>query len=293
MQRIADLEAEVAALTAEKQELESKAQGTKPLDVEALAGTIAEVIDARLRRTEQGLREEFVTKFAALFEPIIERTTGRVVRLEEREDEAEDRQETLEERLRRHLDEVGAKFDGLAGMLDAKFVGLSDMLVSHKACTDEALGMMGECLRKWGALAAATVEAAESCQSFKRDYEQTVEKAESDRAILVARMERELGTFAWKLRETATNVIEPALVRAQREARTQFRQRVQWLCVFALGAAVMCGLMWMASPGGQTAMDAAKWRQWQQGFQPAQVERLNRVLAEIEAEKQPLERGRQ
>lgn len=293
MQRIADLQAEVAALTAEKRELESKAQGTQPLDVEALAGTIAEVIDARLRRTEQSLREEFVTKFAALFEPIIERTTNRVVKLEERGEKAEEGQDALEERLRKHLDEVGEKFDGLAAMLDTRFGGLSATLASHKASTNKALGMMGECLQKWGALAVAMVEAAESCQRFKRDYEQTVEKAESDRAILVSRMGSELSNFTWKLREKATNVIEPMLARAQREARTQFRQRVEWLCVFALGTVVMCGLMWLASPDGQTAIDAAKWRQWQRGFQPAQAERLNRVLAEIEAEKQRLERGRQ
>src|SRR5215204_2483933 len=202
MQRIADLEAEVAALTAEKGELESKAQGTQPLDVEALAGTIAEVIDARLRRTEQGLREEFVTKFAALFEPIIERTTNRVVKLEEREEKVEERQGALEERLRRHLDEVGEKFDGLVAMLDKQFVGLSDTLASHHAVTGQALGSLDEYVRKAEGLAGSTTEAAEACQSFKRDYEQTVEKAESDRAVLVSRMESELGTFAWKLRET-------------------------------------------------------------------------------------------
>ena len=293
MQRIADLEAEVAALTAEKGELESKAQGTQPLDVEALAGTIAEVIDARLRRTEQGLREEFVTKFAALFEPIIERTTNRVVKLEEREEKAEERQEALEQRLGTHLDEVGAQFDGLAAMLNAQFVGLSDMLASHHAVTGQALGSLDEYVRKAEGLAGSTVEAAEACRGFKQDYEQAVGRAEGDRLALVAWMEGELGVFTRGLREQARDVFEPILVRGRREARSQLRRQVEWVCVFALGAAVMCGLMWLAAPDGQAMTDAAKWRQWQQGFQPAQAERLNRVLAEIEAEKRLSERGRQ
>src|SRR5215204_3979502 len=166
MQRIADLQAEVAALTAEKGELESKAQGARPLDVEALAGTIAAVIDTRLKMTEQNLREEFVTKFAALFEPILERTKEKVVKLEEREDEAEGRQEKLEERLRSHLDEVGTQFDGLA-----------DMLASHHAATGQALGSLDKYVRKAEGLARSTTEAAEACRSFKQGYEQAVEKA--------------------------------------------------------------------------------------------------------------------
>src|SRR5215204_6018569 len=151
---------------------------------------------------EAGVTPTEWARYAALFEPIIERTTNRVLKLEECEEKAEERQDKLEERLRRHLDEVGEKFDGLAAMLDKQFVGLSDMLASHHAVTGQALDSLDKYVRKAEGLAGATVEAAESCQSFKRDYEQTVGKAESDRAILVSRMESELGTFAWKLRET-------------------------------------------------------------------------------------------
>lgn len=66
MQRICDLEAEVAALTAENQALKAS-QRNGHAHPQPNPEELANAIGVRLMRVEQNLREDFVGKFAASF----------------------------------------------------------------------------------------------------------------------------------------------------------------------------------------------------------------------------------
>lgn len=286
LQRIADLEAQLADMTAEKEELKQQPSATKPVDAEGLAAAIAEVIDARLIKTEQHLREDFVGKFAAFFEPIIERTTSRAVALEKRLDEAGAGQGALEQRLRTHLDEIDARFAEMNGEQDARLTRFSKTLENHHAKNDAALALLQQYVQTCRALALATAGAVEACQGFKRDYEETVAKAEGDRTALAKRVEGELTAFAREIRRRLQDAVESALKDAERRARSTFRRQVEFVGALALGAIFLFGLLWMASPDGSAALDAARWRRWQGGFTQGQAERLNKVLEEIDKEDQ-------
>jgi hypothetical protein len=292
LQRIADLEAQVAEERAEKEDLGRRPREATVPDAGAMAESIATAIDARLIRTEQRLREDFVMKFAALFEPIIERTTNRTVALERRLDEAGASQEALEGRLQAHLDEVGARLSDFTREQDGRLIAFSTALESHHAKNDEALALLHRHVQACNSLAQATVRAAETCQGFERDYEGAVVRAEGDRVALVKRAEGELAAFARQVKEKLSAVVEPTLREAERQARSRLRRHAEWAGALALGAVVMFGLMWLASPDGSAAVDAARWRRWQGGFTQSQAERMNRMLDQFEREEQSRAQGR-
>jgi len=280
LQRIADLEAQLADTTAEKEELGKLLQAAKTMDIEGLAIAIAAAVDASLVKNVQYLREDFVGKFAAHFEPIIERTTNRMSGLEKRLDEAEVDQDGVERRLRQHLGEI-----------EERLTGFSISLESHHSKNDAALGLLWQHVQASRTLAQVTVDAAGACKSFRSDYEATVAKAEDDRGVLAKRIEGEVTAFARAVTRRLRDTVEPTLKEMERQGRSQFRRQVEWLSVFALGALIMFGVMWMASPSGSTVLDAARWRKWQQGYSQEQIDRLNKVFAEIEAEEQGRERA--
>ena len=91
MQRIADLEAQVAALTAENNTLRVRSNGNGHFDSEKMA----EAIGARIERSGQLLREDFTGKLAGLISPYVESTLRRCA-------EIEGRQGNLEKRFEEH-----------------------------------------------------------------------------------------------------------------------------------------------------------------------------------------------
>src|SRR4028118_2353424 len=84
MQRISDLEAEVAALTAENQSLKAS-QRNGHAHPQLNPQELAEAIGSRLTRVEQNLREDFVGKFAGILLPPLENFNKRVADAEERQ----------------------------------------------------------------------------------------------------------------------------------------------------------------------------------------------------------------
>src|SRR3712207_1797963 len=124
MQRIADLEARVAALTSENEALRAQKNGHShppPNPAE-----LANAIGTRLTRVEQNLREDFVGKFAGSFLLATETITNRLNALDQRETELEERQKGLEAKLKTHYSAVGAKLDEAGGRqrkLMTEFVG--------------------------------------------------------------------------------------------------------------------------------------------------------------------------
>jgi hypothetical protein len=109
LQRIADLEAQVAALTAENNALKARTNGSGNghLDAEKLI----EVVGLRIDRSGQLLREDFTGKLAGLISPYIDKTLQQC-------DEVAAKQDDLEKKFKEQKKAVA----GSAADLEASFV---------------------------------------------------------------------------------------------------------------------------------------------------------------------------
>jgi hypothetical protein len=111
MQRVADLEARVTALTAENEGLRARinghGNGNGPLDIDKLI----EAIGLRIDRSGQLLREDFTGKLAGLIGPYIDKTLRQC-------DEVAAKQDDLEKKFKEHKKTVA----GSAAELEASFV---------------------------------------------------------------------------------------------------------------------------------------------------------------------------
>lgn len=111
IQRISDLEAQVAALTAENSALRARTNGNGNghLDAEKLI----EAVGLRIERSGQLLREDFTGKLAGLISPYIDKTLRQC-------DEVAAKQDELEKKFKEHRRAVA----GSAAELEASFVKL-------------------------------------------------------------------------------------------------------------------------------------------------------------------------
>ena len=111
IQRIADLEARVTALTAENEGLRARinghGNGNGPLDIDKLI----EAIGLRIDRSGQLLREDFTGKLAGLISPYIDKTLRQC-------DEVAAKQDDLEKKFKEHKKAVA----GSAAEIEASFV---------------------------------------------------------------------------------------------------------------------------------------------------------------------------
>lgn len=286
MQRIADLEAQKAALEAklatqssEKASSKMKEQQQQPREQyseSADAEELAKAIGARLAQIEENLREGFVVRTSKLLEPVIEKMADRVVHLEER-------QQALEERFRQHFLELDAYLSEVDKELDAKMVGFSNMLESHHRKTDAVLLSIRHLVRTCETAAAETARAATLCQTFRQDYEETIAQARKNMTSTAKQVEEEIAAFSRSIRQRVNDVMEPLLKRMKRLTSAQLERREKWtLTGFILCAALVLGIFWLASPTASMLRDAARWRELQQGLTPEQAESLNKALKAIE-----------
>lgn len=111
MQRVADLEARVTALTAENEGLRARINGNGNgnglLDIDKLI----EAVGLRIDRSGQLLREDFTGKLAGLISPYIDKTLRQC-------DEVSAKQDDLEKKFKEHKKAVA----GSAAELEASFV---------------------------------------------------------------------------------------------------------------------------------------------------------------------------
>lgn len=107
MQRVADLEAQVAALIAENTSLKARTNGNGHLDTNKLIEAVGSQID----RSGQILREDFTGKLAALIAPYIDSTIRRCAEVEKQQGE-------LEKKFEQHRKAVG----GSAAEMETAFI---------------------------------------------------------------------------------------------------------------------------------------------------------------------------
>ena len=284
MQRISDLEAEVASLTAENKSLKAS-QRNGHSHPQPKPEELAEAIGARLTRVEQNLREDFVGKFAGSFLLATETITGRLNALDQRETELEERQKSLEAKLQTHYSAVGAKLDEAAGRqrkLMTEFVGILNQHLSH---SDTLLKAQQATVDSCNRAAAATAQSASLCTNFAEDYKATSAQAGVAIQSVKATAERELTAYTRELKTEAMNTVEPVIreVRELTERQYIWRLRLIIFSVF-LGIGISSGVAWLTQPSPKQLLDAARWRHWQEGFAPDQVDRINNLLKEIEKE---------
>lgn len=113
LQRVADLEARVTALTAENEALRARINGHGNGNGLLDADKLVEAITLRIERSGQLLREDFTGKLAALIAPYIDKTLRQC-------EEVAAKQDDLEKRFREYKKSVA----GSAAELEASFVKL-------------------------------------------------------------------------------------------------------------------------------------------------------------------------
>jgi hypothetical protein len=277
MQRISDLEAEVAALSAENQALKAS-QGNGHLHPQPNTKELAEAIGARLTRVEQNLREDFVGKFAGILLPPLENFNKRVA-------DAETRQIDIEERLATHKAEIAAMLEEANQKQLDTLQRFNAAVKKHNETNAATLQAQQEAVAACDRAARATAHAAGLCVNFKKDYEDTAFNAKLAMAGARNEVEHQIGEFTRGLKEKSEAAVAPAMRRLRDLSESQLEWRMKWsifgfiTCIF-----ISVILSWVASPSPQVMLDAAHWRNWQAGFTKEQSDRLNAVLKQIEEE---------
>jgi len=275
MQRISDLEAEVAALSAENKSLKASQRNGHPhLNPEELA----EAIGARLTRVEQNLREDFVGKFAGILLPPLENFNKRVA-------DAEARQIDIEERLAAHKAEIAAMLEAANQKQLDTLQRFNAAVKKHNEKNAATLQAQQEAVAACEYAARATTHAAGLCVNFKKDYEDTAHNAKLAIAGAKNEVEHQISEFTRGLREKSEAAVAPAMRRLRDLSESQMEWRVKW-SIFGFVACIFISvaISWIASPSPHVMLDAARWRNWQAGFTKEQADRLNAVLKQIEEE---------
>lgn len=215
MQRIAELEAEVAFLKAERDALKEKSLQT---DIQA----IADVIEVRLNRVERNLREDFVGKFAGVLLPATESITNRVVTLGKRELQLEKQLKKVETSFENHINDVSTKLDE-AGTKQQDFLTALDALITrHREEQKNTINTNKSILQANYNIAKVVNDAANHCTKFADDYEEVSTKAKSRINEYTIEMKSSLKAYLYSLEllkerqgiKTNPEVIKPA-VRSQ------------------------------------------------------------------------------
>jgi hypothetical protein len=278
MQRISDLEAEVAALTAENRSLKalsSNGHSHPQPNPEELANAIG----ARLMRVEQNLREDFVGKFAATFLLALETITKRVIDAEERQTGIERKLVTHKAEIAKMLEEANQKqFDTLQRFNNA--------IRRHHEKNEATLQAQQEAVAACDYAARATAHAASLCVNFKKDYEDTAYNAKLAIAGARNEVEHQIGEFTRGLKEKSEAAVTPAIRRLRDLNDSQIEWRVKWSIVgFITCIFITAAVSWIASPSAHVMIDAARWRNWQaSNFTQQQADQVNNLLKEIEKE---------
>jgi hypothetical protein len=213
MQRIADLEAQVAALTAENSTLRTRSNGKGHLD----AGQLADALGLRIDRAGQLLREDFTGKLAGMIAPYIEKTIKDCA-------EVAQRQLELERKFAEHRQAVA----GSAAEMTAAFIKLrKEAAKDWKAQREQMQQDLGrvDAFAKWfraelqahgqqhNAAVASCNRAVSACQDLAEKMSvpltQTIEYLNN----IKVNGEATINSAARQLTSTYNNLRQPVLTR--------------------------------------------------------------------------------
>jgi len=284
MQRLAELEAEVSALTAERSRL---LRERTPMD----ASDVAERVGMRLARVEQNLREDFIGKFAGNFLLATETITHRLVAVEEREKQLEERQQKLQkefesniERMKDALREAYACEKELLTYCHESHAGFREALLQILQAHNDSVETCNSAVEK-------TAHAAKMCATFADDYKATSYYAQRDMTELIDKTRSEWGNYQRDLIKTVDAAVKPALRELRRFDYEQTKRKT-WLLILGLitGLVFSSGFSWLTQPNRYVRQDARDWRTLTDDLTTPQRERMLNLLSEIEREKRAVER---
>ena len=276
IQRIAELEAQVAAISAECDALKDD---QPRFDLEDLGDQVCD----RLEETERRLREDFIGRFAANFLLATEAITNRLTAAEARESQLEERQQALQVEFDNHLAKVKetlAEAYECQNELVRWFHAYNEKYRSAVECLLEA---QLDTLRSCNSAAAATAEATQICSSFAKDYEAVAVAAKKGVSGFSAQTKRDLSKYLDELRTAIDRAITPVLQRVEYLTEAQFKRRA-WLLAFGLitGLAFSSIFLWLTQPPRAVERDAQRWRSFTSDLTPDQYEKVTKLLEEIE-----------
>lgn len=285
IQRIAELEAQVASLSAERDAL--KREGSR-INVDELSNKIG----AHLTRVERNLREDFVGKFAGNFLLATETITNRVVVLEERESRLEERYKELESRIKNHIKTIidtVYKQSAKQKEIGQAFCKATDVLLD---ANEKYVAINREAAQSCLKSAKTVSDAAQMCASFKADYEAVANKASGNIKRLADESERSMSRYLWDIKQSARQAIEPLFHSAEEFTKASRKRTVIHIVLgLILGLFFSTCFAWLTQPQSYLQLDAQKWRTFISDLTPTQREKVKNLLLEIETEKKEAEKN--
>jgi len=278
MQRVADLEAQVAALTAERDALKDE-------QIEFDLEDHAEQICDQIQETERRLREDFIGKFAANFLLATEAVTNRLTAAEARESQLEERQRALQAEFENHLARVKESLTETYERQQELVRWIHGYNDKYRVAVEAVLEAQLEAVRGCNKAAVATAEAARMCSSFAGDYEAVASAAKKGVSGFSAQAKRDLKEYLDELKLAIDRAITPVLRRVEYLTEAQFKRRA-WLLAFGLiaGLAFSSTFLWLTQPPRVVERDAQSWRSLTNDLTPEQYEKVTKLLDEIERE---------
>lgn len=285
IQRIAELEAQVASLSAERNAL--KREGLR-IDVDELSNKIA----THLTRVERNLREDFIGKFAGNFLLATETITNRVVTLEERELRIEEQCKALEAQIEKHIKSIIATVNQQSAKqkeIGQAFCKATDVLLD---ANEKYVAINREAAQSCLKSARAVSNAAQMCSSFKADYETVASTAKGNIKHLADESERSMSRYLWDIKQSARQAIEPLLHNAEKFTKASRKRTVIHMVLgLIMGLVFSTCFAWFTQPQSYLQLDAQKWRTFISDLTPTQREKVKNLLLEIETEKKEAEKN--
>ena len=282
MQRLADLEARVKALTAERDALQQELLQRNPSQPDI--NELTDLINNGLERVERNIREDFIGKFAGNFLLATETITNRVVAVEARESQIEKQQKGLEVRLQNHQITISRTLDEATANQRQLLLSFLEANKNYNAKNEATLKAQQAAVAGCNAAAAATAKASDLCATFARDYEVISCKATNSLDMLMVEM-RDTATRHLAEHFNAVNDIWMSVYhKAKQLTSSQYKKRILGAClgVFA-GLIFSSGFAWLSQPQRYVEQNAQRWRSLTTGLTPDQYDKVMKAIAAVEA----------
>ena len=284
MQWKADIEAKLSQLTSQNTALANQLKAQPSLE------EVLQAITAQLSRMDQGLREDFVGKFAGMIAPATESITNRVVKLEDRLTKAEEQEQKIEGQMLAHQTVISEHL----GETEKKQIEILNWFVNalnqHHEINAGTLVEQRNAAKDCRDATAATSKAASLCTTFAQNYESTASHATGAIRTLTATMQSELRSLVRDIEEKASATIMPVVTKARDITAEQWMKRMRWIVFGAVIILFISGVLTRyTQPSPYIMRDAASWRTLESGMTQEQADKINKVLNEVQVEQRAAE----